>query len=108
MSRSRRKTPIFGMTNCRSEYQDKRIWHGRLRAQARTKLATLVVDEFDGAVIPEVRDVSNPWSMGKDGKLWISQETRSTLADHVADRKSRGQQERLSIFRRNLRKWMVK
>lgn len=29
MARSRRKTPIFGITNARSEAQDKRLWHQR-------------------------------------------------------------------------------
>jgi len=39
MSRSRRKTPIIGITTCRSERADKAIWHQRLRAHERTGLA---------------------------------------------------------------------
>ena len=33
MSRSRRKTPIFGITTATSEAEDKRLWHKRLRAK---------------------------------------------------------------------------
>lgn len=33
MSRSRRKTPITGHTTCRSEREDKKIWHQRWRSR---------------------------------------------------------------------------
>ena len=32
MTRSRRRTPIYGCTSCDSEKQDKAVWHGRMRA----------------------------------------------------------------------------
>lgn len=40
MSRSRRKTPMFGYTTATSEAEDKRIWHKRWRAQLRGQLIT--------------------------------------------------------------------
>jgi hypothetical protein len=64
MSRSVKKTPIVG--NCGgSEKYDKRIANRRLRRAVKTW-----VRRPDG-VIPGLRDVSNPWSMAKDGKHWV-------------------------------------
>lgn len=62
MSRSRRKTPIFGNTTCRSEKEDKKIANQQLRARVRDALIT------EEEVMPAVREVSNVWSFGKDGK----------------------------------------
>lgn len=42
MSPSCRPKPIFGMVRRRSESDDKRAWHGRLRTQTRAKMAELV------------------------------------------------------------------
>ena len=60
MSRSRRHTPITGITTARSEAYDKRRWHKRFRVLARSRDIELT-DE---------RLVSDPWSMQKDGKKW--------------------------------------
>jgi hypothetical protein len=61
MSRSRRKTPVIGITTCRSERSDKVIWHGRMRAKEREALA-------HGDDPPTVNAVSDVWTMGKDGR----------------------------------------
>jgi hypothetical protein len=66
MSRSRRKTPICGITTARSEKQDKRIANRRLRRRVRSRLH---VDP--DAPLPLLREVSNPWLMDKDGKMLI-------------------------------------
>ena len=65
MSRSRKKTPIFGITTARSEKEDKRIANRKLRRVVKQELAR----EPDG-VLPVLREVSNVWSMEKDGKLF--------------------------------------
>lgn len=67
MSRSRRHTPICGMTTARSEKGDKRQAHRRLRARTRTVAAR----DHPGtdSVWPIPREVSDPWDMAKDGKL---------------------------------------
>ena len=44
MSRSLRKTPIFGHTTARSEADDKRLWHKRWRASERDQLAKIGAD----------------------------------------------------------------
>lgn len=63
MSRSRRKKPICGFTTCRSEKDEKKIWHRELRRKARQQLINT------GEVDIEKRHVSDPWRMGKDGKM---------------------------------------
>jgi hypothetical protein len=66
MSRSRRKTPIRGITTAQSEKQDKRIANRRLRRRVRSALR---VDP--DAPLPLLREVSNPWRMDKDGKMLV-------------------------------------
>jgi len=69
VSRSRRKTPIFGHTTARSEADDKRLWHKRWRSRVRDQLATLGPD---GDPLPVHRQaVSSAWDMAKDGKHWF-------------------------------------
>jgi hypothetical protein len=64
VSRSYRKTPIFGHTTKESEKDDKRRTNGTLRAAVRRALAS------SAEIIPTIRDVSNVWSFSKDGKHW--------------------------------------
>lgn len=68
MARSYRKTPVTGITTARSEKQDKKIWHSRMRAATRTHL----LSGGDPDVMPIEREVSNVWSFGKDGKQRFS------------------------------------
>lgn len=67
MSRSRKKTPISGISTARSEKQDKRLANRKLRHAVKQRLGT---DPDD--VLPVLREVSNVWSMAKDGKHWYS------------------------------------
>lgn len=69
MSRSRRKTPVLGITVRgwrRGEAADKRQWHRALRAAFRR----LLVRDGEEVLQPHVREHSDPWSMAKDGKRW--------------------------------------
>jgi hypothetical protein len=60
MSRSRKKTPIGGITTAVSEKKDKQLWHRKMRrAQRMNPEADLQEHEF-----------SNPWQMDKDGKQY--------------------------------------
>lgn len=70
MSRSVRRTPIFGNASGVSEKADKRVWHQRWRTRARTLLARTV--DLEAYVDPDVREVSDPWLMAKDGRhYWL-------------------------------------
>lgn len=66
MSRSRRYTPIIGVGGAASEKAEKRQWHRRWRAKQRAQLARYTAGQEVFSV--DFREVSNPWSMAKDGK----------------------------------------
>lgn len=70
MARSCRRTPITGHTKARSEKQDKQQANRRLRHHNRQLLASLDADGLDGLVLLDLADVSDPWTMAKDGKGW--------------------------------------
>ena len=59
MSRSKRKTPIAGITTSASEKKDKQAANRVLRRLTRA----------DPENAPLLREVSDVWSMGKDGKI---------------------------------------
>lgn len=67
MSRSRRKTPIKGVTAASSEKNDKRHANRALRHRARQALAANPTQE----VAPERREVGNAWAMAKEGKHFL-------------------------------------
>ncbi len=64
MSRSRRRTPVRGLTTSDSETEDKRIANRKLRRKVR---AVLPLDP--DAVLPALREVSCVWAFDKDGKI---------------------------------------
>ena len=66
MARSRRKTPILGMTTSPSEKKDKRAANRLVRRKVRTVL--LANPEVE--VLPGLKELSDPWHMDKDGKRY--------------------------------------
>jgi hypothetical protein len=68
MTRSRKKTPISGITTVRSEKRDKRLGNRRVRRAVKQALATSV----DVDILPHRRELTNPWTMAKDGKIWFN------------------------------------
>ena len=66
MSRSRRSFPACGITTARSEKQDKRIYNRRFRHRSKQ---SLVAFDPEADVLPVLRELSNVWSMTKDGKM---------------------------------------
>lgn len=108
MSRSRRKSPVFGVTTCQSEKQDKKIWHGRWRANERTALASADPDKLDAHLPVLKHQVSNPWRMGKDGRQRLPLDSQDRFAKNLAESKGRTDPERRSLAIRLLRKWMGK
>jgi hypothetical protein len=63
MSRSYRKTPATGITTRRSEKHDKQLWHRRYRQRNRERVKA-------GMEPADIREISDPWVMGKDGKKY--------------------------------------
>ena len=106
MSRSRRKTPIFGHTTARSEADDKRLWHKRWRSRERDQLATAGPDD---ELIPIHRlAVSSTWDMAKDGKSWFGPRRQQLAAERMAARRSKLKPERKALQARILAKWRGK
>ena len=108
MSRSRRKTPIFGVAKCSSEKQDKQIWHQRWRARERSALAGASAQALETHMPLLKNQVSNVWAMGKDGRTYWPLGAQIPEADRLAEGKGRNAQERASLKIRLLRKWMSK
>ncbi len=72
MSRSKRKTPIFGTTTAVSEAWDKRFWHRALRRHERSQLQAGDLESFQHR---HPNDVATKWNMEKDGKgYWTKRE----------------------------------
>ena len=65
MSRSRKKIPIRGITSATTEKDEKQAANRKLRREVRQRLA----EGADATELPELREVSNVWSMSKDGKI---------------------------------------
>lgn len=106
MSRSYRKTPVMGHTGCHSESFDKSKWHKRWRSRERIKLYSVIY--LDDHITVDRREVSNPWSMGKDGKSYFSIEKQIIMAKELAKMNGKNSQECSSIKKRLLHKWMGK
>lgn len=66
MSRSRKRTPIAGISGAASEKADKQANHRRERRRVRQVLGV----EPEREVLPHTRELSNPWVMSKDGKVY--------------------------------------
>jgi hypothetical protein len=108
MSRSRRKTPITGHTTCRSEREDKKIWHQRWRTHERTVLTSLSPENLNAYLPLQENQVSNVWSMGKDGRSYWPIARQVSMAKKIAERQGCNPQERSSLKKRLLHKWMGK
>jgi hypothetical protein len=65
MSRSHRRTPIFGNAKAGSEKDDKRRSHGSFRVRQRAQMAA-----GEDVVIERQREAMNPATMSKDGRHW--------------------------------------
>lgn len=65
MSRSRRHTPISGITKASTEKTDKRLANRKARKRVKEQLSI----DPEVPVLPLKREVSNVWLMDKDGKM---------------------------------------
>ena len=108
MSRSQRKTPIFGIVGARSEKQDKRTWHKRWRAQQRTKQDAIANSSLEDHLPVDALDVSNVWSMAKDGRFYWAKADHQSFANKLASRKATNAVEYKSLVKRSIRKIMSK
>lgn len=75
MARSRKKTPIRGLTSADSEKEDKRRANRKLRRSVRETLS----QDSSLERAAEMREVSNVWSMGKEGKYYLNKAEQKDL-----------------------------
>lgn len=108
MSRSKKKIPIFGIAGAPSEKQDKRTWHKRWRAQQRTKQDSLANSSLEDHLPVVALDVSNVWSMAKDGRFYWAKSDHQSFANKLASRKATNPVEHKSLVKRNLSKIISK
>lgn len=106
MSRSRRKTPIFGYTSADSERDDKRIWHSRMRHRECQALHSS--DDYDAHLTTTRDQVSSTWNMAKDGKSYFFEADREGAASWISESRGKTDRERATLKRRLMRKWMAK
>jgi hypothetical protein len=64
MPRSRRKTPIAGITTADSDKLFKQAEHRRERRAVKVRLDA-------GEELPPPKTFGNPWAGQKDGKAWL-------------------------------------
>lgn len=68
MSRSRRKTPIGGITTAKSEA----LWKAKAARKLRVATRVLLAKHPEGETLSGKRwEVANPWDGPKDGKSWF-------------------------------------
>ncbi|MEI5680488.1 MULTISPECIES: hypothetical protein [unclassified Mesorhizobium] len=67
MARSKKKTPICGMTTADSDKPFKAAEHRRERRSVRRALD-------GGADVPSPLQFGNPWASEKDGKHWFDRQ----------------------------------
>ncbi len=68
MSRSRRRTPISGITTAKSEQWDKRACNKVIRLRVKK----LLRGDNEAYLDPLANECRNIWSMAKDGKYYWS------------------------------------
>ncbi|RPI73311.1 MAG: hypothetical protein EHM38_00615 [Geobacteraceae bacterium] len=66
MTRSRKKTPITGITTAESEKAEKLAAHKRERRRVRQTIQS----DPNAEILPHTREWSSPWLMAKDGKIY--------------------------------------
>lgn len=67
MSRSRRKSPVRGVTGARSEKTEKRKLNRALRNRTKRK----IMKDPELEVPPDPRELKDVWDMAKDGKYFL-------------------------------------
>jgi hypothetical protein len=86
MGKSYNKSGYSGITTAASEKDDKKIWHGAMRAKNRVEINAALTQEKEVLSFDE-REVSDPWSMNKDGKTyWKNNDESEKIKKHRSRR----------------------
>jgi hypothetical protein len=85
MSRSKRHTPIMGHSCAESEKKDKILWHKKWRRKERQNIQKTKKGDLEGHRTILFTEVSDPWSMDKDGKSYFPPEKQVKRAKEFLD-----------------------
>lgn len=108
MSRSKRKTPIFGRVICASEREDKTLWHRKFRSRERVALKSANSEQLIDYLPISEKQVSNPWAMGKDGHWYFPISEHKAHAEYCSTRQGQTLAEKIALKKRFFRKLMAK
>lgn len=108
MSRSRRKTPVFGTATKATERRDKQLWHRRWRARERTAWARTLREGQADHVPVDYREVSDVWTMDKDGHFYWSRARRWKAAQQLAEGGGGDPERQRRLTVRRFLRWMAK
>lgn len=106
MSRSIKNKYFSSYACCNSEKKDKKIWHKVFRRKEKQKISSSI--DLDEHVTTHYREVSNPWSMGKDGKRRFSKSDLLISIKRVAKGFYKNEKERIANERKMFYRWIGK
>lgn len=81
LSKSIRKTPIFGHTSATSEKKDKQILNRAMRSKNKQLIKTTT--DWDEFIPFEKDDIMSTWEMEKDGKSYFDKQSQVRTANRV-------------------------
>lgn len=108
MSRSLRKTTIYGVTTCESEKVDKKIWHRRWRSKEHARLACATMEALESHLTLLEDQVSSSWDMGKDGRRYWPIKSQQQYAKHYAEKHCQNRVEEDALEQRILHRIAAK
>lgn len=105
MSRSIKNKYFLAHACCQSEKKDKKRWHKIFRKKEKQKINSSNLEEH---VTTYHKEVSNPWTMGKDGKHYYSQNYLLASIKKIARRSYKNKKELIAVERKIFYRWVGK
>lgn len=105
MSRSIKKKYFLAHACCQSEKKDKKIWHKVFRKKEKQKIGSSDLEEH---ITTHHREVSNPWTMGKDGKRRYSKGYLLSSIKGIAKSFYKNKKERIASESKMFYRWVGK
>ena len=105
MSRSIKNKYFLAHACCQSEKKDKKRWHKIFRKKEKQKINSSNLEEH---VTTYHKEVSNPWTMGKDGKHYYSQNYLLASIKKIAISSYKNKKELIAVERKIFYRWVGK
>ncbi len=107
MTRSIRKKYFLGNACRQSERKDKQNWHRAFRRKEKQKLFNNVGENYISTL---VKEASNPWGIGKDGKKYHSAGYLLALIKKISKKyyKNQNKRELIERERKMFYRWVGK